>query len=169
MYQINFDRHLNLVNWSCIYWGIQEQLLAPQSALIYANKLIEENPDVDCPEMIELLIVDAPEKEAVLPLVEKLLPDKKAIAQNKEASLRRLRFILLLELQKTVDDPHTLLDKIENIYTDFGYPSDMEGFITYVPAQNNDYDVSEHSHEENEQHLIDKFNAFMDKECGRLV
>ena len=72
MYNINFDKHLNLLNWSCIYWAIQEQLIEPENAVIYANKIVENNPEVDTPEIIELLIIDVAEKNNVLPLIERM-------------------------------------------------------------------------------------------------
>ena len=164
MYNINFDRHLNLVNWNCIYWGIKEELIDPQNATAYANKLIEYDSCADTPEVIELLIVDEPEKDVVLSLVESMFPDKKELQNKKSSAIRMLRFILLLEIQKNVTNNQDLLEEIENIYADFDYPSDMEGFISYMPVQCDEYDVSEHSPKENEQRLVDKFNVFMYQE-----
>ena len=76
MYNINFDNHLNLINWSCIYWGIKEQLIEPENAVIYANKVIEKNPDIDSPEIIELLIIDEANNDNVLPLIERIFSEK---------------------------------------------------------------------------------------------
>ena len=164
MYNINFDKHLNFLNWSCIYWGIQEQLIEPGNAVIYANKVIENNPDVDTPEIIELLIIDVAEKNNVLPLIERMFSDKRELNNKKSTAIRTLRYILLLEIQKNITDNQDLLDEIENIYTDFDYPSDMEVFISYMPVQEDEYDVSKHSPQENEQRLINNFNIFMSEE-----
>lgn len=169
MYSIKFENHLNLINWSCIYWGIKEQLIRPENAVMYANKVVEENPDIDTPEIIELLIIDEANNGNVLPLIEKMFSDKKALYDKKANSIRTLRFIFLFEIQKNITDNQELLDEIENIYADFNYPSDMESFIYYMPIQDDEYDVSEHSSQENEQHLIDKFNTFMNKEFQTLI
>lgn len=166
MYNINFDNHLDLINWSCIYWGIKEQLIEPENAVIYANKVIEKNPDIDCPEIIELLIIDEANNDNVLPLIERMFSDIKELDNKKANSIRILRFILLYEIQKNITDNQELLEEIEIIYADFDYPSDMEGFISYMPIQDDEYDVSEHSPQENEQRLIDKFNIFMNEELN---
>ena len=52
-----------------------------------------------------------------------------------------------------------LLDDIEGVYADFGYPSDMEPFIYYMP---ND------SGESSPEALIGRFHAFVASEKERL-
>ena len=169
MYSINFDKYFDLINWSCVYWGIKEQLIEPKSAVIYANKIIENNPHEDTPEIIELLIIDKAYKNDVLTLIEKMFPVKKDLDTKKASALRTLRLILLLEIKNNVADNQNLLNEIENIYADFDYPTDMEGFISYMPNQDTEYDVSKHSHQENMQHLVDKFNIFIDKEFNTVT
>lgn len=164
MYKLNFDKHLSLLNWSCIYWGIQEQLIEPENAVIYANKVIENFPGEETPEIIELLIIDVAEENNVLSLIERMFSDKNELNNKKSIAIRTLRYILLLEIQENITDNQDLLDEIENIYADFGYPSDMEGFIPYMPIQCDEYDVSKHSCQENECRLINKFNIFMSEE-----
>ena len=169
MYSINFDKYFNLINWSCIYWGIREQLIGPKNAVIYAHKVIENNPNNDTPEIIELLIIDKANKNDVLTLIEKMFSAKKDLNTKKASALRTLRLILLLEIKNSITDNQDLLNEIENIYADFDYPTDMEGFISYMPNQDNEYDVSKHSPQENIQHLVDKFNMFIDKEFNAVT
>lgn len=169
MYSIKFENHLSLINWSCIYWGIKEELIEPENAVIYANKVVEKNPDTDTPEIIELLIIDEANNDNVLPLIERMFSDKKKLDDKKSSSIRTLRFIFLFEIQKNITDNQDLLDKIETVYADFNYPPDMESFISYMPIQDDEYDVSKHSSQENEQRLIDKFNTFMNKEFKVLI
>ena len=52
-----------------------------------------------------------------------------------------------------------LLDEIEGVYADFGYPSDMEPFIYYMP--NDDGESSPEA-------LIKRFHAFVASEKKRL-
>jgi len=164
MYSINFEEYFNLVNWECIFWGIKEQLLEPNNAIMYANKIIENAPDSDVNEIIELLITDEADRDSILVLIEKMFSDKKDLERKKISALRTLRIILLLEIQKSITDNQKLLDKIEDIYADFDYPSDMEGFISYMPAQDNEYDVLNRSSQENQQRLINSFKVFMSEE-----
>ncbi len=169
MYSINFDRDLNLIDWSCIYWGIKEQFIEPENAIIYANKVIENNPEVNTPEIIELLIIDEVDKDTIMSLIEKMFSDKKELDNKKSSAIRTLRFILLLEIQKNITDNHDLLDEIEEVYADFDYPSDMENFISYMPIIDDEYDVSKHSSQENEQRLVEKFNIFMNNELNTIT
>lgn len=100
MYNINFDNNYNLINWSCLYWGIKKQLIMPESAVIYANKLSESNPDNVTPEIIELLIIDEINENDILCLIEKIFPDKKDLIDKKSYAIRTLRFLFLLEIKK---------------------------------------------------------------------
>lgn len=165
MYKINFDKHIDLINWECIYWGIKEHLIEPDNAIIYANKVIDENSDAATPEIIELLIIDDISNDNVLPLIEKMFSDKTRLNKSKATAMRTLRYIILFEVKMNSNNNQILLDEIESIYTDFDYPSDMENFIAYMPVTDDEYDVSTHSAEENEQRLVNNFNLFM---CNEL-
>lgn len=169
MYTVNFDKYFDLISWDCIYWGIRKQLIEPENAVIYANKIIENNPDGDTLEIIELLIIGKADKESVLPLIERMFSDKKDLEKKKSSALRMLRLILLLEIKETAIDNQGLLDEAEKIYADFDYPLDMECFISYMPVRDDKYDVSKHSLQENLQRLADKFNMFADREFKALV
>lgn len=67
-----------------------------------------------------------------------------------------LRLAVLSSLGSSGQD---LLDDIEGVYADFGYPSDMEAFIYYMP---ND------SGESSPEALIRRFHAFVASEKERL-
>ena len=168
MYDINLDKYFRFADWSCIYWGIKEGLTDPRIAIEFADKTVEQNPDSDIPEIIELLIVDYPEKEVILSLIENMFSDKEELKTGKAIAMRRLRFILLREIQESMTDNQIQSDEIERIYADFGYPSDMEDFISYMPVCDDGYDTLAHSQMENEQRLINKFNIFMKDELSKL-
>ncbi len=165
MYKINFDKHIDLINWECIYWGIKEHLIEPDNAIIYANKVIDENSDAATPEIIELLIIDDISNDNVLQLIEKMFSDKTRLNKAKATAMRTLRYIILFEVKMNSNNNQILLDEIESIYADFDYPSDMENFMAYMPVTDDEYDVSNHSAKENEQRLVNNFNLFM---CNEL-
>ncbi len=73
----------------CVYWGIQEQLIEPKNAVVYANKITENNPHDDTPEIIELLIIDKAYKNDVLTLIEKMFPRKKDLDTKKAFASRK--------------------------------------------------------------------------------
>ena len=67
-----------------------------------------------------------------------------------------LRLAVLSSLGSSGQD---LLDDIEGVYADFGYPSDMESFIYYMPNDGG---------ESSPEALIRRFHAFVASEKERL-
>ena len=67
-----------------------------------------------------------------------------------------LRLAVLSSLGSSGQD---LLDDIEGVYADFGYPSDMESFIYYMPNDGG---------ESSPEALIRRFHAFVASERERL-
>lgn len=67
-----------------------------------------------------------------------------------------LRLAVLSSLGSSGRD---LFDEIEGVYADFGYPSDMESFIYYMPNDGG---------ESSPEALIRRFHAFVASEKERL-
>jgi len=63
--------------------------------------------------------------------------DGKIVQDSVEWALemRKLRFCVLTYLKKHISDERELLDKIAQVYDDFGFPKDMENFIYYMPSK----------------------------------
>jgi len=158
MYQLNFSKDIDLINWNVLYCGISKELISPDSAIEYANRLIENNPEEDNPYIIELLIIETADKDDILQLISKIISDKNPI---QDYSMLILRYAILLNIKRTTRGNKKLLSAIEQVYSDFDYPSDMESFISYMPVQDENYDTSMHTQKENEQRLIDNFNEFI--------
>lgn len=167
MVKIDFDKYIALLSWRSIYWGIEKNILSPKNAILYAGKIIELNPEIDTPEIISLLISESTEKDVILSLIEDIISNTPELENNEESNMRLIRYIVLSELKEKIQAPDSLLSEIENIYADFDYPTDMESFIAYMPASDS-YNTSEHSEEENIQHLIQNFNSFMTNEKQQL-
>lgn len=56
-----------------------------------------------------------------------------------------------------VDDP---LGEVEEIYSDFDYPEEMENFVRYMPASNG-YDQTRHTLEENNRRLFESWERYL--------
>ena len=158
MYQLNFSKDIDLINWNVLYYGIEKELISPDTAIDYANKLIEKNPQEDNPYIIELLIVENADKDNILQLLSKILSAKNP---SQDFSMLILRYAILLDIKRRIKGNKKLLSAIESVYADFDYPSDMESFISYMPVQDESYDTSKHTQKENEQRLVDNFNEFL--------
>jgi hypothetical protein len=79
-----------------------------------------------------------------------------------ELEKRKLRFCILVYLKQHIFDEGALLDKIAQVYDDFGFPKDMEDFIYYMPAK--DFNPLEHSKEECMNRLVRLFEDFLSNE-----
>lgn len=153
-----------ILTWESIYWGIKRDFIGVNSAIEYANMIIENNPDKATSPIIELLICDTTDKNDILSLLSNIISDDKGLEDGREQSVRIIRYAILKDMQRNIKGNQELLTAIEDVYADFDYPKDMEQLISYMPVQETDYDVSKHTIEENEQHLADKFNAFSESE-----
>ncbi len=80
--------------------------------------------------------------------------------------LRKLRYALLYTLSlnaQTLSTYEASLEKVALLYADFGYPSDMEHFIYYMPSSS-DYNPAAHTIEQNRERLIMLLRKFLHKE-----
>lgn len=161
MYSVNFDKYFKLLNWNVIFWGIKSDIIGADSAIDYANALVKNGVIDNEALVVSLLILEDICKDEVLTLIANAITD---CDLGEYESLRILRYIILDSIEELSGDNNVVLNAIENVYADFDYPSDMDSFISYMPADDGKYDASEHTQEENERRLIEKFNLFLKKE-----
>ena len=145
-----------------IYTGIKCGVLPPGSAVEYAECYAAVCPDTDIKIIIELLIADDDEEVAAL-----LGHCFGKTSAHSEKSIEKLLFVTLNELSNQFDGDE-LLDAIESVYADFGYPPELNEFILYMPADSSDYDPSAHTHDENVRHIVDSFNAYLTHKAKAL-
>lgn len=158
MYNINFDKYIEFVDWQVVYWGIQNDFLEPKCAISYAHKMAEYNITEDESLIVDLLILDTQDKNSVVALIEESVAMGNIDAQRCK---RVLRYIILDMINQSAED---VLSRVENVYADFEYPEDMNSFISYMPVEDGKYNPSEHNEAENKQRLIGKFNEFLKNE-----
>ena len=163
MYYTIKDNIKNL-SWESIFCGIEKELLSPDIAVEYANYSAENSLEVSA-EIIELMILDIAEKDIVLSIISNFAPKTKKCLNN---CLRKLRYVILLELWQAENDKRKLSSILDKVYADFDYPSEMDSFVSYMPVKD-EYDVSLHSEEENIAHLIKNFESFMQSEKEWLL
>ena len=166
MYKLDFDMHFNLITWNVIFWGIKNDIITPDCAVHYAHKLIEKNICDNDDTLVEILILENPQKNEILKLIKRMYSYD---SSKKDISINILRYIILDGLRQSEKNNKIVLENIENIYVDFDYPEDMKSFISYMPVEDDTYEPSNHTEEENEQRLIDKFNVFLTDELNRIV
>lgn len=152
--------NINFLSLESIFCGIEKELFSPDIAVEYANYYAMNNSNDVSPEMVKLMILDSVKKDEVLAIISDYAPKTR---KNLNNSLRKLRYIVLLELWQTEKDIRKLSSILDEVYADFDYPTDMDSFVSYMPV-NDEYDVSLHSEEENVKRLINNFEIFMQNE-----
>lgn len=166
MYKINFSAYLKILSWDIIYWGIKNELIEESSAIDYANKLIETNSNNVDSLVIDLFIPASLTKDAVLSLISDYIPQSD---EKKTKSIKILRYIILDNVKQTNKSIGEVLNSIERVYIDFDYPTDMSSLIRYMPIEDDDYNPSNHTPEENEQRLFEKFTLFLEEQKKQIM
>ena len=158
---INYD-------WRTLYVGISVNLIECSELTIYALKVMENNEYKDDEFINELAwgIEDNLKGELLTKMLLKFNLDM-LIPQSAswELEIRKLRYAILNYLNSTIDDANELLKKVEEVYADFNYPQEMEGFIAYMPVKDN---VAANSIEDNIKRMINSLDNFIIEEKKEL-
>ena len=99
----------------------------------------------DLGEIVDISLSKYPDDENLLELALNILLDDSYIntdvsndvKQENDLISSKWRYILLLWLYENRKDSSADYDRIDTVYADFGYPLDMERFISYMPAHGN--------------------------------
>lgn len=122
------------LNWYDILFAIENVYLPLKSAIDYAIKEIEENPNYH-DRVLDLAMISPSDissneeiSNSIVQLAELVSDDDKSRAKEK------ILFVLLrwiFENQKNYEDP---LKVVEVIYDDFDFPEIIKGFVRYEPS-----------------------------------
>lgn len=151
-------------SWETIYTALLHNLIEISEVEIYAMRIMESN-DYKENDFINNLVWGGMNKEEIKEFIlnEHLVSD---INSFEEYELMKIKYAILFYLKENYKDSREyLLRKIEEVYSDFGYPENMSDFIYYMPVCNNRV-VNK---EEAENNLILKFNKYMDKLKNMII
>jgi hypothetical protein len=157
MYKINI--YTSFIDWDVLYYGIQNDIIAPETAIDYASACLENKQDEGNPNIIDSLILEDSSKNNALDLLKKIKQNKTPDSFCK----RILRYLILDSVRENISNSNDLLDFVEMVYADFDYPEDMNSFIKYMPVSD-DYKPSLHTEGENLKRLYLNFDKFMANE-----
>lgn len=146
------------------YVGLKSNLLSEQDVHHCINTLLEK----DLTNSVYInIIVDNYSTESLLKAMRTLnLPIPSENDATWLCEIRKLRYTLLYTLSFGIQAPsayEALLERIAILYADFGYSSDMEHLIYYMPPEG-DYDPTKYSIEQNREHLVLLLHIFLKKE-----
>ena len=159
---LNFLQQNNIsYYWNTLFIGLKLDLINSSQIANYAMQYLAEHHTETNQFIVELASIKDT-TFSVDKLLEHLIENCTPGTSEWNKEERKLRFCLLLDLQKNILDAELLLEKIAEVYAKFDYPPDMEEFIYYMSAKN--YDPSQYSITDNRQRLLILFNAFLHKE-----
>ncbi|MEM6160100.1 DUF2247 family protein [Erwinia sp. P6884] len=160
LYPIPFDfidknSHLS---WCDVKWGYENNLITSDVLIKKAEKNVLAGNYTNSELELSFIIPGEVNHVAhfLKDLCSELDPEDDLITK------RKWLFIVLYWLwnnRNSFEDP---LAEVEMIYADFDYPSEIEGFIKYMPPSDG-YDPSKHSQMENINHLMNKWKNYLEK------
>jgi hypothetical protein len=144
------------LTWADLLWGYRRSFLSWRDLVHAAEKKVAEGSSNDLE--IELASVDKESVWKVSELAERLAAKDDGTQNQSKMKWLFLVLAWLFEKRFELDDP---LGKVEEIYADFDYPSEIESFVRYMPPTDG-YAPQEHSKEENYTRLIRKWGEFLE-------
>lgn len=165
MYGIDiFDNIKMSLNWTMIYYGIRNNLLRIDIAQDFVYRKMEQGEEL-LEEELELSW-HLSNKGDVLELIKKILDIQGGLEKSTKNVADRIRIAIIVYLRNNEKDVEKLLEQINSVYADFGYPVDMERFISYMPADDN-YNNLHYTVEENRERLLSKLDCFIDEQIKK--
>ncbi len=165
MYGINiFDKIKMPLDWAMVYYGINNNMLNIDIAQEFACRKLEHDEQLSEEELE--LSWNSNNRLDVLELIETILDIQGNVEESIERAKDKIRIAIIIYLRDTEKDATRLLEQIHIIYADFGYPVDMEKFISYMP-NNDEYISSNHTFEDNRNYLLSKLDDFIDEKIKK--
>lgn len=145
------------IGWGEVVWGIENGIFNWRDVLEYANgKFNESNSKTfECENEISFLGKnDASRIIAIAREAAEIEDVDTAVV------LEKWRYLLLNYYFNNINEIEDPWLRIEEIWAAFGYPSDMEDFIPFLPSTD-DWKPEEHSREDNFRRLTKKWGDFL--------
>ena len=165
MYKLDIFDNINVKpDYYILYYGIKNKIIEEESAADYVCRKMENDEPVSEEEVMLTWGT-----EDVLEILEGLIESSSDQSNISNNVMPIIRLAVIVYERANEKNINRLLEKTDMLYADFGYPLDMESFVTYMPLP--DYDASKHTLEENQKHLLDNLDKFIEKQkkvlkCG---
>lgn len=157
------DNGLNFC-WYSVKVGWDLQYLTSEEVSNFAIYYLEQHPNIVNKYISEIIFgIKNDEMETYLSDVLESLRleriEKNSSIWNKE--WRKWRYCIMKNIVQNSKNDAELLERIEEVYADFGYPEDMASFIYYVPVD--EAAISLHNLNQNEARarLVQKVKDFI--------
>lgn len=142
------------LSWRDVCFGLENELLDPQAAIDLAAARLAA---FEYPLSILIDLASADRNEPTRAIVEQLAEAEPPYPADEIRD--KWLFIVLAwvyEHRSRYGDP---LQILEEVYSDFGYPAQMTGFVRYMPMELPDLG----SRAANEQRLVENWRRYLDE------
>lgn len=158
-------------DWVTLLVGRTLGLIETPEVTKYAEKYITNKPKDKNSLIFELAWNNEP--QIVDENLKKLVVEMYGSSLNQDSSVwlkeeRKWRYCMLKKIRMDIESHDQLLGKVAEIYSDMGYPKEMDNFIYYMPTTD-DYDSTKFSIEKNQQRMIQLLDDFLSKEKLELI
>jgi hypothetical protein len=160
---LEFAQSKVTLNWADLMWAYERALLTWKDLVRVASESVAKG-STDILEY-QLSCVDKESVWKVRDLANELSKAQSATGVDSEKKWLFLELSWAYENRKNIPDP---LGLVEEIYADFGYPSEIESFVRYMPVVDG-YDPVSHTLEENNRRLFENWRRFLDVQSQILM
>ena len=157
-------------DWRTLYVGVNENLIDCSELNAYALKIMGDDTYEDDEFINELAwgIQRDLKNELLVKMRFKFGFDTLTTESiNWKIEIEKLRYGILNYLRNKITDNNKLLSKVEEVYADFNYPQDMEGFIPYMPIKDK-CNLFINEIEYNNKRMINKLDEFLILEKNKI-
>lgn len=112
--------------WSEIAFGLEEKILTEKDIMAYAKQILEDNME-QYELVMELAIAD---EEEVGNLLLKLVCN----SEKEEEDTIRSKWMFAIIYNNYIYDKKDIHKFIDNVYSEFNYPDEIENLIPYMPC-----------------------------------
>jgi hypothetical protein len=153
-----FIRERCHMSWREIRFGLVNELLDPAAAIELA---VDQVAGLEQPSAAVLELAGANRNEPTLGFVERLAGGEH---EGDEDAIRgKWLYLVLAWLYEHRDEDSDPLQRVEEVYADFGYPEEIAGLVRYMPMDGPDMG----SRKANEQRLVHRWAQYL-KEAARV-
>lgn len=151
-------------SWADLLEGLKRGIIDASDAINFAAKYWSNHPGSNAAALYDLVSAGPADTEEVRQALEGLSGN--ALTETALA-VRRWRYLVLRHAIDATHDRLQIMQEIERVYADFGYPPEMEGLIYYMHPTDG-YDPSVHTLEENQERILRLAMEFLDSEGQQL-
>ena len=142
------------VCWRDVRFGLLNELLDAQAAIEMAVDQVGERED---PSSSLLELAGAGKNEPIMDLVEQLAGGESP--RSEEEIRNKWLYLVLAWIYERRDEDPDPLQRVAEVYADFGYPEQIASFVRYMPMEGRDLG----SREANERRLFERWKRYLDE------